>query len=41
MMGIDRRHGGILNTSTSGKEFWSLIDQDRKAHPDLRKHNYK
>ncbi len=41
MMGIDRKHGGKLNTSPSGKKFWALIDQDRKVNPELRKHNYK
>jgi hypothetical protein len=27
MMGIDRKHGGDINTSSEGKEFWSLIDK--------------
>lgn len=27
MYGIDRRHGGTLNTSEAGKKFWSLIDK--------------
>lgn len=26
MMGIDRKHGGTINTSAAGKEFWSIID---------------
>jgi hypothetical protein len=26
MMGIDRRHGGDINTSPEGREFWKLID---------------
>lgn len=26
MMGIDRRHGGDINTSPDGREFWGLID---------------
>lgn len=27
MMGIDRKHGGTINTSAEGKEFWNLIDK--------------
>lgn len=27
MMGIDRKHGGTINTSTEGKEFWNIIDK--------------
>ena len=27
MMGIDRKHGGTINTSPEGIEFWGLIDQ--------------
>lgn len=41
MMGIDRVHWGNLNTSENWKKFWSIIDQDKKEHPELRKHNYK
>lgn len=26
MMGIDRKTGGTINTSTEGKQFWSIID---------------
>jgi hypothetical protein len=27
MMGIDRKHGGNINITPEGKEFWSLIDK--------------
>ena len=27
MMGIDRKHGGTINTSPEGIEFWNIIDQ--------------
>jgi hypothetical protein len=27
MMGIDRKHGGNINTTPEGKEFWGLIDK--------------
>ena len=27
MFGIDRKTGGKINTSTAGKKFWSLIDE--------------
>jgi len=39
MMGIDRRHGGDINTSPEGKEFWKLID-DADASSKW-KHNYR
>lgn len=26
MMGIDRKHGGTINTDATGQEFWSIID---------------
>jgi hypothetical protein len=29
MFGIDRKHGGTLNTSGPGQEFWSLIDKNK------------
>lgn len=29
MFGIDRKHGGSLNTSSAGKEFWTIIDQNK------------
>jgi hypothetical protein len=38
MMGIDRRHGGDINTSPDGKEFWTIID-DAGASSKW-KHNY-
>ncbi len=37
MMGIDRKHGGSLNTSTAGKEFWKLIDEDKTKNPNAWK----
>jgi hypothetical protein len=30
MFGIDREHGGKINTSSSGSEFWSIIDNAQK-----------
>jgi hypothetical protein len=30
MFGIDRKHGGTINTSNKGNEFWSLIDNEQK-----------
>ena len=41
MMGIDREHWWNLNTSDAWKKFWDIIDQDKKEHPELRKHKYK
>lgn len=41
MMGIDRKHWWKLNTREAGKEFWNLIDTDRKQNPSQRIHNYK
>ena len=38
MMGIDRRHGGDINTSPDGIEFWKIID-DAEASSNW-KHNY-
>jgi hypothetical protein len=29
MFGIDRKHGGTLNTSSAGKEFWEIIDKNK------------
>jgi hypothetical protein len=29
MFGIDRKHGGTLNTSNPGIEFWDLIDKNK------------
>lgn len=39
MMGIDRKHGGDINTSSDGKEFWKLIDNAGAS--SKWKHNYK
>jgi hypothetical protein len=44
MMGIDRKHGGTINTSPDGIEFWSLIDKAGASKPDSKggwKWNYK
>lgn len=44
MMGIDRKHGGTINTSPEGVEFWTLIDKAGAAKPDNKggwKWNYK
>lgn len=32
MFGIDRRHGGRLNTSPAGVEFWNLIDKNKSKN---------
>jgi hypothetical protein len=34
MMGIDRKHGGTINTSPEGVEFWSVIDKSGASKPD-------
>ena len=39
MMGIDRKHGGSINTSSSGIEFWNLIDKSGASKN--WKYNYK
>jgi hypothetical protein len=39
MFGIDRRHGGTLNTSPAGVEFWSIIDKNKSK--DVWKHGYR
>ena len=39
MMGIDRKHGGTINTTDAGKEFWKIID-DADASTKW-KHYYK
>jgi hypothetical protein len=41
MMGIDRKNWWDLNTSDIWKKFRATIDQSKKEHPELRKHNYK
>lgn len=41
MFGIDRKHGGSLNTSEYWKKFRSIIDQDKKENPQKWKHNYR
>lgn len=44
MMGIDRKHGGTINTSPEGKEFWKIIDDAGASRPDSLggwKWNYK
>lgn len=39
MMGIDRKHGGDINTSAEGREFWNLID--KSGARSKWKYNYK
>jgi hypothetical protein len=39
MFGIDRKHGGNLNTSPAGVEFWSIIDKNKTK--DVWKHGYR
>ncbi len=34
MMGIDRKHGGDINTSAWGVEFWNAIDRAGASRPD-------
>lgn len=34
MYGIDRKTGGSINTTEKGKEFWALIDADKKKNPE-------
>jgi hypothetical protein len=39
MFGIDRKHGGTLNTSGAGQEFWSLIDKNKTKN--IWKHGFR
>jgi peptidoglycan hydrolase-like protein with peptidoglycan-binding domain len=39
MFGIDRKHGGKLNTSPPGVEFWNIIDKYKTK--DVWKHGYR
>ena len=42
MFGIDRVHGGTLNTGKAGEEFWNLIDKDKKEKGEkVWKHYYR
>jgi hypothetical protein len=41
MFGIDRKHGAQLSKYNDWKEFWRLIDEDRKKQPALWKHYYR
>lgn len=38
LFGLDRRHGGTLNTTPEGKEFWRLVDQNKNKK--IWKHYY-
>ena len=38
LFGLDRRHGGTLNTSPEGREFWRLVDQNKNSQ--VWKYNY-
>jgi hypothetical protein len=40
MFGIDRRTGGKINDTPAGKEFWKLIDIDKRKNPDKWKRYY-
>lgn len=39
MMGIDRKHGGTINTSSDGKKFWDSIDN--AGAKDKWKYDYR
>ena len=39
MFGIDRKHGGTLNTSSAGVQFWNLIDKNKNKSE--WKHGYR
>jgi hypothetical protein len=39
LFGLDRKHGGHLNTTPEGLEFWKLVDQNKNK--DVWKYNYK
>lgn len=41
MFGMDRKHGASFTESAKGKEFWELIDNDRKKNPKKWKRYYK
>jgi hypothetical protein len=34
MYGIDRKTGGSINATEEGKQFWALIDADKKKNPE-------
>lgn len=38
LFGLDRRHGGTLNKTSEGKEFWRLVDQNKNKK--IWKHYY-
>lgn len=38
LFGLDRKHGGTLNTSSEGREFWRLVDQNKNK--EVWKHYY-
>lgn len=39
MFGIDRKHGGTINTTGPGIEFWKIIDDNKS--PEVWKHGYR
>lgn len=39
MFGIDRKHGGTINTSPPGVKFWGLIDKNK--NPKVWTYNYR
>jgi hypothetical protein len=34
MFGIDRKTGGKINKTPAGRQFWDLIDKDKKQNPE-------
>jgi len=38
LFGLDRKHGGTLNTSSEGREFWKLVDQNKNK--EVWRYNY-
>lgn len=38
LFGLDRKHGGTLNTSSEGREFWRLVDQNKNK--EVWRYNY-
>jgi hypothetical protein len=34
MFGIDRKTGGKINKTSAGRQFWGLIDKDKKQNPE-------
>jgi len=41
LFGMDRKHGVSFTNSPQGKEFWRLVDEDKKKNPKRWKYDYR